>query len=51
MSRGICRLIETPGSLDDGTPLDYGWVRVSARTGATGFTVTVASRPGRVGVI
>ena len=48
---GICRLIETPGNPDDGTPLDYGWVRVSVRTGATGFTVTAASRPGRVGVI
>lgn len=22
---GISRIIETPGALDDGTPLDYGW--------------------------
>ena len=22
---GVCRLMETPGRLDDGTPLDYAW--------------------------
>jgi CubicO group peptidase (beta-lactamase class C family) len=42
---GISPLMETPGSLDDGTPLDYAWGMESARTRGTACTGTAVAGP------